>query len=254
MIGFVVMARDAIDHPLLKDGERFRAWFWMVARACWKSTKFDLAGKIITLERGQFCASRSQLAEAWGWSPSAVERFLSRLETEQMIGRATGQGRTIITICNYDKYQSAPEDAGQVTGQASGQPADSRRTAKEQGNKNTLPNGKGGEPPSLAERLWSDGLAVLAAKGVPEAKARPLIGKWRKQAGDAGLLTVIADCQAQAISDPVPWIEAAIRARGSQPPQQRRGPADPTDYYDWYAEDRRKREEFERRKQAEVPS
>ena len=70
--------------------------------------------------------------------PSGVERFLTRLETEQMIGRETGQGRSIITICNYDKYQERRDEAGQATGQAIGQRPDSDRTAKEQGNKGTI--------------------------------------------------------------------------------------------------------------------
>jgi hypothetical protein len=141
MSGFIVMHREALDHPLLQDGERFRAWFWMVARACWKPTPFDVAGRIILLERGQFCASRQLLADAWNWSPSAVERFLTRLQTEQMIGRETGQGRSVITICNYAKYQNV----GDITGQATGQRSDSDRTAKEQGNKGTI---EGGMPPT----------------------------------------------------------------------------------------------------------
>lgn len=137
MSGFITLHREAFSHPLLKDGERFRAWFWMVSMACWKPTKFDVAGKIITLERGQFCTSRSELSKAFNWSPSAVERFLTRLETEQMIGREAGQGKTVITICNYGKYQDEQSETGQATGQATGQRSDSHRTAKEQGNKGT---------------------------------------------------------------------------------------------------------------------
>jgi len=83
-------------------------------------------------------------------SESAVERFLTRLQTEQMIGRETGQGKSVITICNYAKYQDISDDAGQATGQATGQRSDSDRTAKEQGNKGTRgeevrtpPNGGG---------------------------------------------------------------------------------------------------------------
>ena len=132
MTGFIAMQREALDHPLFrKNGERFYAWFWLVAKACWKPTEYDISGKIVTLQRGQVCVSRAQLAKAWNWSPSAVERFLTRLETEQMIGRDTGQGRSIVTIRNYDKYQDATEKTGQATGQAAGQAADSDRTTKE---------------------------------------------------------------------------------------------------------------------------
>lgn len=139
--GFIILHRAAFEHPLLKDGDRFRAFLWMCASACWKPTRFDLGGKTVTLERGQLCVSRSQLAKEWGWSESAVERFLTRLKTEQMIERETGQGKSIITICNYEKYQDISDQAGQQTGQRS----DSHRTAKEP--YNHLTKEKEGESP-----------------------------------------------------------------------------------------------------------
>lgn len=138
MSGFVAAYREAVDHPLfMGNAERLGAWMWLVMKAAWKPTPYDIAGKIVTIERGQVCVSRSQLSKAWGMSPSGVERFLTRLKTEQMIEQATGQGRSIITICNYSKYQDISDDAGQATGQATGQPSDSHRTTKEQGNKGT---------------------------------------------------------------------------------------------------------------------
>lgn len=140
MSGFVRLDRAAFEHPMLRDPKRFRAWFWMVAKACWKPRKYDINGKVIDLNRGQFVASRNQLAKEWDWSPSAVERFLTRLETEQMIGRETGQGRSIITIRNYNRFNPIESLSGQDNGQATGQAPDRHRTAKEQGNKGTSKN------------------------------------------------------------------------------------------------------------------
>jgi hypothetical protein len=132
------------------DSARFGAWAWLVLKACWKPTKFSVAGSTITVQRGQLCVSRSQLATAWGWSPSAVERFLARLQTEQMIGRETGQGRSIITICNYDKYQDIGNETGQATEQPTGQQSDSDRTTKEQGNHGTIEDEEANASPSSA--------------------------------------------------------------------------------------------------------
>lgn len=137
MSGFIALYREAFTHPVLKDPERFRAWFWLVAHAAWKQTRHDARGQTIIVNRGQICIGREQLAKEWKWSPSAVERFLTRLETEHMIGRETGQRKTIITICNYDKYQDGEPEPGQTTGQTTGQKPDRNRTAKEQGNKET---------------------------------------------------------------------------------------------------------------------
>ncbi|MXP24830.1 hypothetical protein GRI39_02055 [Altererythrobacter indicus] len=112
MSGFVALHRDAFSHALLKDPARFRAWFWLVAHAAWKPTPYDVSGKIVTLQRGEICASVRQLADTWGWSKSSVDRFLGRLKSESMIGTDSGTGKLIITICNYDKYQSSEGRAG----------------------------------------------------------------------------------------------------------------------------------------------
>ena len=131
MSGFIKLYRGWQDNPALGTAERKVAWIWLIEKAAWKDTVHDLMGKTSPILRGQICVSRSQLSKAWGWSGSAVERFLTRLETEQMIGRETGQGKTVITICNYGKYQDNDKETGQATGQQTGQEADKDRTTKE---------------------------------------------------------------------------------------------------------------------------
>lgn len=137
MSGFIAMQRDALDHPLLRDAERFRAWFWIVAHAAWKPTKFDIRGSLVPIGRGQLCVSIRQLADDWGWSKSAVDRFLTRLETETMIEREAGHGRCIITVCNYAKYQDGEKADRDTSGTPTGTPAGHQRDTKEQGNKGT---------------------------------------------------------------------------------------------------------------------
>lgn len=171
MSGFIALYREAFSHPLLKDAERFRAWFWLVAHAAWKPTKHDARGHTIAVDRGQICAGREYLAKEWGWSPSAVERFLKRLETEQMIERQTGQMKTVITICNYDKYQDVQDETGHMPGQQIGQKPDRNRTAKEQGNKETRePNGSH-TPHSPPVDFCDDVVVRMPAKPAGKRKA-----------------------------------------------------------------------------------
>lgn len=137
MSGFVCLHREALNHPLLKDPSRLGAWFWLVAKAAWKSTPYDVNGKIITVERGQLCVSIRQLSDEWKWPKSTVERFLTRLKTETMIETASGTGKLVITICNYAKYQDISDISGAANGTASGTGAGQERDTKEQGNKET---------------------------------------------------------------------------------------------------------------------
>lgn len=239
MSGFAVLYREAVDHPLFAgDSSRLGAWAYLVLKACWKPTKFNIGGKIVELARGQLCASRSQLADAWGWKPSAVERFLVRLETEQMIGRATGQGRTIVTICNYAKYQDLEAQTGQASEQGTGQPSDSHRTTKEQRNQETRdipsPNGDGRDAPEpdaldIAKTIFRSGVEILKAGGQDERQARSTIGRWKKTYSDGTVLAVLARCQIAQPEVPVEWITKALqfeqqRAAGQAPQPMQQQP------------------------------
>lgn len=151
MSGFVALHREAMNHHLFKgDSARFGAWVWMVSMACWKETKFNINGRTITLKRGQFCCSVRDMADAWGWSKSSVDRFLTRLKTETMIGTDDGTGRLVVTISNYEKYQNIGCSGGTATGTATGTAAGQQRDIKEQGNNKTKEQ-EGADEPSEVE-------------------------------------------------------------------------------------------------------
>lgn len=107
-LGVFAVDRGVFDHPLFATGEPFsrrEAWLWLVAEAAWKPRQVNRNGVIIDLQRGQLAHSIRFMAEAWGWSKSAVDRFLARLKTGTMIGTEAGTGAIVITICKYDAYQ-----------------------------------------------------------------------------------------------------------------------------------------------------
>ncbi len=176
MSGFVRLERGAFDHPILRDPLRFRAWFWLVANACWKPSRYDVNGKVIELQRGQVCASLRQLADAWGMSKSATERFIDRLKTETMIGTDTGTGRYVITIRNYDKYNPQAEMSGTVNGTLNGTAAGQQRDIKEQGNKGT------------SEKVVA--IATRASGDAPELKPVHVFEHWNTIAKPIGKRTV----------------------------------------------------------------
>lgn len=133
--GWIKIHRDILRHPVLRSPRfsRLEAWLWMLAAAAYADHEVDVGGKLTTVRRGQFCHSIRFMGEAWGWGNAAVDRFLTRLKTETMIGTATGTGRLIVTICNYEKYQSSDAMTGTLTGTRSGTRAERERNEEEEG-------------------------------------------------------------------------------------------------------------------------
>ena len=108
MSGFVYAQRARFSHPLFAREKFCRgyAWDWLVAKAVFRDTRISVSGRMVTLRRGQLSYSIRYLADAWRWDKAAVSRFIARLKTETMIETATETGQIVITICNYEKYQS----------------------------------------------------------------------------------------------------------------------------------------------------
>jgi hypothetical protein len=124
---YFLVARTLFEHPFFEAGpysER-EAWQWLIMRAAWSPFRRDVGQGSIVLQRGQLAVSTRFLADAWQWHRSRVQRFLQRLERENMVTLAvrvptrTGSDADppseppsdpplgVITICNYDKYQGS---------------------------------------------------------------------------------------------------------------------------------------------------
>lgn len=61
--------------------------------------------------------------------------------------------------------------------------------------------------------LFDEGVKFLGRHGQSDRNARTLIGKWRKNIGDPMLLEVLSQAMRDEVSDAIPWIEQAVKAR-----------------------------------------
>lgn len=113
--GVFALDRGVWDHPSFDDEPltQREAWFWLIGEASYKERVRRIGTVTVELQRGQVAASLRFLAAKWQWSEPRVRRFLNRLKTDAMIDATADAGITVITICNYNKYQrvSLPSDA-----------------------------------------------------------------------------------------------------------------------------------------------
>ena len=97
-----------------------------------------ISGQVIYLRRGQLAVSERYLAEKANWGRKAIRVFLERLQAFEMItisagtnhnqlslsfselrnpGTKKGPPLSVITICNYDKFQTAAPPRGPARAQ-----------------------------------------------------------------------------------------------------------------------------------------
>lgn len=112
-----------------------KIWLWMLLKANYKKTFIPLkSGKgIISVEvdRGQFLFGRFKAEEELNIDGSMIYRQLQKLEELEQIKIESNNQYSLITICNYDTYQSKLDK--------NEQPSNNERTPNEQrtGNERT---------------------------------------------------------------------------------------------------------------------
>lgn len=123
--GFVKLDREICEHALWKEKpfSPGQAWVSLIFKAKWRDDKEFVRGTLLKLKRGQILTSQSKLSEEWGWNRRTVSRFLKMLETDDMIHSEVHSSFTVITVCNYVKYQGNGNDSAQPDTPLSAQPS-----------------------------------------------------------------------------------------------------------------------------------
>ena len=83
-----------------------QAWVDLIGNAAYTHKEYDSRGIKRQLERGQLGTSEPALARRWKWDRSRVRRFLQALVEDEAIEIMPTSKGSIITIINYDFYQS----------------------------------------------------------------------------------------------------------------------------------------------------
>lgn len=93
---------------------------WLIEAVAWKPRGDATRFGAVHNERGQLSITERALAKEWSWPKTNVRRYLLKLaaegtitlelarcgpKTEPQDRPQTGYERTLITLCNYDKFQ-----------------------------------------------------------------------------------------------------------------------------------------------------
>lgn len=163
MSGFIALHRKIEGHWIFEDPDYFRIWVAMLFAANFKEKEALMNGRVVNLERGQLVFGLNAWSARYGVTSRKLRTLLKHLENSGMIDKQTTNKYSIISITNYDEYQSSDK---QTTSKR--QSDDKQVTTPEEVNKVN----KGNKPAAKAapigiDRFLSD-CKDSGSKAVPE--------------------------------------------------------------------------------------
>jgi hypothetical protein len=140
--GWICLHRDIQEHWLFNFAEpdKALAWIDLLLLANHEDKKFMVKGRVVECKRGQVAMSQVTLQKRWSMSQNKLKRFLVLLKNDAMIDFETNDLTTIITICNYNKFQDNERPDGRPLERPDGRGTDDQTDDKQQLNNLTKQN------------------------------------------------------------------------------------------------------------------
>jgi hypothetical protein len=104
--GYVKIYRALMDKGYYGDSEYVHLWVHLLMKATYCKREYLFNGKIEHLQPGQFITGRNSISKETGIHRSKVERILNCFESEHQIEQQKTNKFRIITITNWDEYQT----------------------------------------------------------------------------------------------------------------------------------------------------
>lgn len=101
MNGFIKLHRQLLDWEWYSDNNTFRVFIHCLLKANYKEKNW----KGITIKRGQFVTSTSNLSIELGLSVNKIRLSLTKLKQTKEITIKTTNKNTLVTLVNFDTYQ-----------------------------------------------------------------------------------------------------------------------------------------------------
>jgi hypothetical protein len=193
--GCVLLARSLDESDIFQNEKWLKVFIWCLIQANHKGKNVPVnigrAKTSVWVDRGQFIFGRNKAAEKLGMSPSTVRNIMQKLVDFNNLDMQKDTHFSIVTVCDYDFYQTFENYKGQAKGQpmdsqrtADGQPEDTTKTPKTPISPKT-PKEIITKPENVTDQTWSDWLSHRKEK---KAKVTETVLKgFIKQAELAGL-------------------------------------------------------------------
>ena len=117
--GYFLAFRNVWKHPAFKSKIEAAIWLYMISNASYRKKEVRFIDNKIFVNRGELVFPIRKNAEVWNMPYSNMRNFIDRLKKKKMIStrRTTIEPQvnhkfssvTVISICNYYKFQAQGE-------------------------------------------------------------------------------------------------------------------------------------------------
>lgn len=113
--GWIKLHRKTLDNPVcMKDAEYFAVWCWLLLNASYTPETQWFKGKKIELKEGQILTTLDEISRVLRIKQSKVVRILNLLKNEKQIEKQTSNRNTLISVVNWEKFQSSEKQNGKL--------------------------------------------------------------------------------------------------------------------------------------------
>lgn len=156
--GYVLAYRKCWTHPDFGNLLDAAIWNFLFQNAFWQDGQRVFNGAVFNLKRGQIVVSVSFLASGFMVSEKYIRGLLKRLSKGGMVDIQGANKGTIITICNYNKYQFTEETKGEQDENKGKTKGDNKKEEKKKRSNELL------KPDGVSQDTWDDWLKIRKAK------------------------------------------------------------------------------------------
>lgn len=107
MTGFIQLHRQIWDNPISRKPNYIAVWLYLISNANYKDKYVILNNKKVTIKRGSFLGSISNISLHFNLTRSTIKRIIDYFEGDEMLYTQRTPNYTVFTIKNYDQYQVA---------------------------------------------------------------------------------------------------------------------------------------------------
>ena len=217
MSGYVLLHRSIIGNPQFRGMADEYAAMWLIMKAAWDAHSERVGRHIVELQRGQVAHAIDYFATAWACSKSTAHARLRHFEKNGFIRTEARTGYTLVTICNYNEYQTSPNDARTLPRTVPERCPNGARTDKKQVNQGK----EGKEDTAAAARVGDAASPRPTAVHAVGQRVLTLMGvendpRWL---GNSSRVEMWLLSGADPDSDIYPIVTRLMTARNGEPPR-----------------------------------